>query len=85
MKRIDLSGQWSLSQRAEGEKTVGRTVPIQVPGDTFTALNDAGIIPDPYYGLNELETLWVGRADWLISRSVTIEEDFLAHKHVFFN
>ena len=56
---------------------------MQIPGDTFSALIAAGNIPDPYFGTNELDTLWVGRADWLLSREVTIEPGFLDHRHVF--
>ncbi len=83
MREIDLSGEWTLSQWGEGDKARKTGIPIQIPGDTYSALIEAGKIPDPYFGTNELETLWVGQADWLLFRSVTIEPGFLENRHVF--
>ncbi|GJF34734.1 beta-mannosidase [Kitasatospora sp. NE20-6] len=39
-------------------------VPAQVPGCVHTDLLAAGLIPDPYLGLNEHAVAWIGRADW---------------------
>ncbi|MCK2216332.1 glycoside hydrolase family 2 protein [Actinomadura sp. ATCC 31491] len=39
-------------------------VPARVPGCVHADLLAAGLIPDPYRGLAELEVAWVGRADW---------------------
>ncbi|MEV0829926.1 glycoside hydrolase family 2 protein [Nonomuraea rubra] len=39
-------------------------VPAQVPGCVHADLLAAGLIPDPYRDLNELEVAWAGRADW---------------------
>jgi len=61
----------------------GGPLPMRIPGDTYTALIDSGAIPDPYYGTRELDTLWVGRSDWLISRSLTVEPAFCDGRHVF--
>lgn len=83
MREIDLSGEWTLSQWGEGDKARKTGIPIQIPGDTYSALIEAGKIPDPYFGTNELETLWVGQVDWLLFRSVTIEPGFLENRHVF--
>ncbi|HEU4741816.1 MAG TPA: glycoside hydrolase family 2 protein [Meiothermus sp.] len=68
--RLELSHDWLLKQRdprrplddlsgpAEG------WLPARVPGDVYQTLLEAGKIPDPFYGLNELEVQWVGEADW---------------------
>ncbi|WP_371484046.1 glycoside hydrolase family 2 protein [Kitasatospora sp. NBC_00315] len=45
-------------------------VPAQVPGCVHTDLLAAGLIPDPYLGLNETEVAWVGRADWTYDTAV---------------
>ncbi|UCF99688.1 MAG: glycoside hydrolase family 2 protein [Spirochaetaceae bacterium] len=83
MSRIDLAGEWALLQCEEGNKVQDPGIPIQIPGDTISALIKGGKIPDPFFGTNELDTLWVGRADWLLSRTVTIERSFLENRQVY--
>jgi beta-mannosidase len=39
------------------------------------------IIPDPYYGTNENDVLWVGRNDWVMEREFTLSNDDLSVKH----
>ena len=41
-------------------------VPIDVPGDVHSALLAAHVIPDPYFGTNEVLTTWVGNQDWIV-------------------
>ncbi|MEV4560526.1 glycoside hydrolase family 2 protein [Kitasatospora sp. NPDC049285] len=48
-------------------------LPAVVPGCVHTDLLAAGLIPDPYLGVNELEVAWVGRRDW------TYTSDLPAH------
>ncbi|HHV94085.1 MAG TPA: glycoside hydrolase family 2 protein [Firmicutes bacterium] len=78
MRRLDLSGVWQLSQLGSEE-----SIPAQVPGDNYSALLEAGKIPDPYWGDNELAVQWVGQTDWVYSRRFTIDEDILAETSVF--
>ncbi|NTF31729.1 beta-mannosidase [Rhizobium skierniewicense] len=66
---VDLSGQWKLSC-AEGE----HDAPITVPGDVHGALRQATIIPDPYFGRNEIDVQWVAERDWMIERSFHIDD-----------
>jgi len=56
---IHLAGEWKLVRLADG--TVR---PMQVPGDIYSALIQAGELPDPYFGENELKAQWPGREDW---------------------
>jgi len=72
-----------LARWEEGKKAQDPRIPIQIPGDTYSALIKAGKIFDPYFGTNELECLWVGRTDWLLSRSIWIEPEFLESRNVF--
>lgn len=39
-------------------------LPAQVPGCVHTDLLAAGVIPDPFLGLNETELAWIGRRAW---------------------
>ncbi|MFJ5520947.1 glycosyl hydrolase 2 galactose-binding domain-containing protein [Streptomyces griseoluteus] len=47
----------------------GRSVPATVPGCVHTDLLAAGLLADPYVGLNEAEQHWIGRSDWTWSTS----------------
>ena len=47
--RIDLAGKWQLSADGVGPLSA------ELPGDNYSALLDAGLIPDPYIGCNERE------------------------------
>jgi beta-mannosidase len=82
VRKIDLAGEWTLCQWAEGRKKSKTGIPIRIPGDTYCALIEAGEIPEPYFGTKELDTLWVGQVDWLLYRSVTIDREFLGSRHV---
>jgi beta-mannosidase len=75
---LDLAGVWSVRQ-ADGD---GSAVPLNVPGDVHSALLAAGRIPDPYFGRNELEVQWVGRADWVAERAFDVPAALLAKKSV---
>lgn len=76
---VDLAGEWRL-------EVVGETnVPpckATVPGDVYSALYDAGQIPDPYWGCNETNVQWVAQRDWVFSRTFEVGEDFIAKKRI---
>lgn len=80
MQKVDLKGVWQLRQAGTEE-----TIKAQVPGDTHSALLAAGKIPDPYWGENELQVQWVGRQDWIYSRTFQVSEEMLAETSVFLN
>lgn len=65
---LDLSGPWQLAT-AEGE----HACTITIPGDVHSALHAANIIPDPYFGRNEEQVQWVAEADWVLTRSFTVD------------
>ncbi|GAA2524561.1 glycoside hydrolase family 2 protein [Winogradskya humida] len=73
MIRTDLHEGWTL--RADGGPVpagiTGVTVPAAVPGTVHTDLLAAGLIPDPYDGMNEAELVWAHRASWRYDTTVT--------------
>lgn len=75
MKRIDLKGEWTLAKAGNNDK-----IKAMVPGDTHSALYEAGHIPDPYDRLNELDIQWIGREDWTYARSFEVGTDMLSAK-----
>ena len=66
---IDLAGSWTLTSPS-GDNTVD----MAVPGDVHSALQSAGIIPDPYFGKNEEVVQWVAQRDRMLKRNVTIDD-----------
>ena len=83
MREICLNGDWNLvATRVEENNygiAAGSGFSMPIPGSVQDALIDRAIVPDPYCGCNELETLFIGRSDWNISRS--FELDYDASKH----
>ncbi|MEX2444771.1 MAG: glycoside hydrolase family 2 protein [Alkalispirochaeta sp.] len=69
---IDLTGEWQLI-----DETNTYDVAVQIPGDVHSALLEAGIIPDPFQGRNELEIQWVGRRGWTMRRWVMLDGDVI--------
>lgn len=61
MIKTDLSGEWILS----GENI---TTTTKIPGDFHSTLIEKKIIPEPYFGFNEKDVLWVGKTDWTIQK-----------------
>src|SRR5690349_2015798 len=49
-----------------------RPWPATVPGTVHTDLLDAGLIPDPYTGMNESSLAWLHRSSWVYSRKLHI-------------
>ena len=72
MKSIDLAGDWRLVRMSTQE-----SVPAAVPGDTHSALLAVGKIPDPYWGMNELEVQEIGREDWAYERELAVDRQLL--------
>ena len=65
---VDLGGEWHLSDDAEGF-----AAPMHIPGDGITALHNAGLIPDPYFGRNEYDLRWICDRDWVIARQFVLD------------
>ena len=59
MTQLALAGTWALSDD-RGEYACA----ITFPTDGITALHDAGLIPDPYWGRNEYDLRWIAERDW---------------------
>jgi beta-mannosidase len=77
MSYLNLQGAWVLERT-----NTGTICPATLPGDNFTALRQAGLIPDPFYGTNELEVQWVGREDWTFYRTFVLTASFLKNESV---
>ncbi|GAB1482050.1 hypothetical protein MASR2M78_08650 [Treponema sp.] len=90
MKRIDLTGTWSLTfTPAPGEKeeaalnVAQKTIPCSVPGDSHSALLASSLISDPYFNKNEILLQGLGRGDFVFEKSFDLDAADLAAKNAF--
>ncbi len=58
------------------------TVPATVPGCVHTDLLAAGLIDDPYLGLNEPDTHWIGACGWTYATHFNVDAALLVHDRV---
>lgn len=66
---LDLKDGWTLS-----DGSGAYTCPISFPYDGISALFDAGLIPDPYFGRNEYDLRWICERDWTVTRSFDLTD-----------
>ena len=79
MQTLDLSGKWTMSS----PQLAGRAFDINLPGDNYSVLLEAGVIPDPYYGDNELRVQEYRTYTWEFTREFEASEELLAEPHVY--
>lgn len=77
--KFDLSGQWNLSSPEMPDVII----PAQLPGDNYSALFNAGIIPDPYYGKNEEIVQKYRKYKWSFKRDFEVSAEMLAKKYIY--
>jgi beta-mannosidase len=82
MEKMPLSDHWQVKQR-KPDRSIDEDfadaqgwVQATVPGSVHLDLLAAGLIADPFYGLNETDLLWVGEADWLYRCLFTLPANF---------
>ena len=76
MRRIDLSGEWSV--RKTGTK---KSIPAQVPGCIHADLLAALEIANPFLCQNLESVAWVTSCEWSYEK-IFVSEDFSAFDHV---
>lgn len=73
MRTYILDGTWTLSANKPEPNNYdikdGSSFEMLLPGSVQDALIAQMVVPDPYYADNELETMFIGRSDWNISRT----------------
>src|SRR5581483_2333627 len=84
MQQLVLTTGWQLRQRdatrdlSDDFAAAEGWIPASAPGSVHQDLLAAGLIPDPFIGLNELDVQWVGEADWLYRCAFELPADFAA-------
>ena len=74
IKQLNLNGKWQLTS----PQMAGKTIPVTLPGDNYTALFEANIIPDPYFGKNEDLIQEYRKYTWIFSREFEVPEELYA-------
>ncbi|MDO6590972.1 MULTISPECIES: beta-mannosidase [Rhodobacterales] len=69
MTHLNLAGEWALSDDS-GDYACA----MQMPTDGITALREAGLIADPYWGRNEYDLRWICERDWTVTRNFDVTE-----------
>lgn len=83
MRRLNLAAGWQLKARDPSSSLDAAVasrdgwLPASVPGTVHQTLVDAGRIPDPFIGRNELDVQWVGERDWLYRCEFEVPADIL--------
>ncbi len=89
MTTLSLAGEWQLAPICSDAIAPhcryfldDKTIPLSLPGDIHTALLEAGIISNPYFGTQELDMQWVGKSDWRARKTFTIPQEDLSGSRV---
>ncbi len=75
-----LNGEWQFRQADKAQ-----WYKAHVPGCNFTDLTDNGLIPDPFYGVNENDCAFVGQSDWEYRREFCVDAEELNCDEAFLN
>ncbi|MBO4770092.1 MAG: beta-mannosidase [Clostridia bacterium] len=75
-KDILLDGIWEMQQSGEGTNCpFDDLIQAEVPGSVHCALMNAGLIPDPYYGLNDSLARAASLKDYTFRKKFTLNEN----------
>ncbi len=64
-----LLGCWDLE-----DETGKHSLSFKIPGDGITALQNEGLISDPYFGRNEYDVRWICDRDWIAKRTFDVTD-----------
>lgn len=80
MKKMTLNGDnWRLQILGDADVygVNGRELPVKIPGSVYGNLLEQGLMPDPYYGMNELEALRLMENDFRFRTVFTLAKEQL--------
>ncbi len=55
---------------------------LDLPNTVLNALNELGVIPDPFFRDNEARLQWLERKEWLFSKTFDLEKDVLGREKI---
>ncbi|XP_077520794.1 beta-mannosidase-like isoform X2 [Amblyomma americanum] len=75
--QVSLDGKWTVTASEKSPE-----ISATVPGGIYTALAEAKVIGEPYYGFNDQKYAWIGRQNWTFSRLISVGDDLLNQRRV---
>lgn len=78
MERMLINKNWQM--KIIGENVYGISddwMDVKVPGSVYSNLLDKGLMPDPYYGMNELDALKLMEQDFHFQTTVVLTKEQL--------
>ena len=75
--------RWKLDKNWKITYDNGNSVPAKVPGDITADLYRAGVIKEPYYGINHRELGWIIETDFVYQKTFDIDEKFFEKDEIF--
>ena len=88
MKTLDLGGAWQFRAIESGtplevsRREALRWHAASVPGTVHTDLMACGLIPDPFYRMQEKDVQWVDGIAWEYRKEFRVPQGFLAEAAV---
>ena len=88
MKKLDLGGAWKFRGLAGSgaqdtrHRKAFRWLDASVPGTVHTDLMACGLIPDPFYRMQENDVQWVDGVGWEYRKEFTVPRAFLEERAV---
>ena len=88
MKTLDLGGAWKFrglernGSPGAGHTKVLRWLDATVPGTVHTDLMACGLIPDPFYRMQENDVQWVDGVAWEYRKEFTVPRAFLREQAI---
>ncbi len=70
--KVEIYDQWKFKQEGTGQ-----WYPAEVPGCVHTDLLKNGLIPDPFFGVNEHSLQWIGEKNWIYETVFNIPAEIL--------
>jgi beta-mannosidase len=78
---VELAGQQAAWEFRGGDAVMDWR-PAEVPGCVHTDLMRHGLIPDPFYRMDEADVQWVDKQDWTYRLAFVVPPEVLAEAHV---
>ena len=88
MRTLDLNGTWkfkAIDQHGalpRGAQRAFQWMTGTVPGTVHTDLMAEGVIPDPFFRMNENDVRWVENPSWIYRREFHVLPDLLAEEEI---
>ena len=76
--KINLNGSWKFRDASES-----KWLDATVPGCNYLDLMNAGVLADPFVGMNEKDSYYVAQKDWEYTKAVEISSEDLDHQEVY--